>query len=158
MITVTILAILLGIGVPSFLEFIRNNRVSTQVNELATALNLARSEALKRGQTVTIQATDGLDLTNGWCVFFGAACADALAVPPLPPASGILQQHAALIDITAAPATGTVTFGRLGEKQSPAGNLILTLVPTSCTSGAQRARIVDLLPSGRVSVRRTACP
>lgn len=152
MITVTILAILLGIGVPSFLEFIRNSRVSTQTNEFASALNLARSEALKRGQPVTILAAGGADMANGWCVFFGAICADA------PPAMGIVQQHPALRDVVVTPALASVTFGRLGDKQLPAGNINLTVTPTDCPTGAQRARTVNILPSGRVSVQRTACP
>ncbi|HYQ91031.1 MAG TPA: prepilin-type N-terminal cleavage/methylation domain-containing protein, partial [Candidatus Competibacteraceae bacterium] len=40
---ITIAAILLVIGVPSFQETMRNNRVATQANQLISALTLARS-------------------------------------------------------------------------------------------------------------------
>lgn len=54
MITLAIAAIVMSIGIPSFREVIRNNRIMTQTNELVTALNLARIEAVKRGIPVTI--------------------------------------------------------------------------------------------------------
>lgn len=54
LITLAIAAIVIAIGVPSFREVIRNNRIMTQANELVTALNLARIEAIKRGIPVTI--------------------------------------------------------------------------------------------------------
>ena len=43
MIGLAIAAIVLSIGVPSFGDLMRNNRMTTQVNELVGALNLARS-------------------------------------------------------------------------------------------------------------------
>ena len=53
MLGITVLAIVLGLGVPSFIDTIRNNRVISQSNDLLTALNYARSEALKRGFRVS---------------------------------------------------------------------------------------------------------
>ena len=57
MMTVTVLALLLGIAVPSFMETVRNNRIISQNNELISSLNLARSEALKRGGSVSVCAS-----------------------------------------------------------------------------------------------------
>ena len=68
MITIAIAAILLGVAVPSFTNLISSNRLSTQANELITALNLARSEAVKRGQQVVIRKT-GAEWENGWQLF-----------------------------------------------------------------------------------------
>lgn len=75
MITLALAAIILTLGVPSFTETIRTNRVATQVNELVTALNLARSEAIKRATAVTVcasadQATcsGSNDWRTGWIV------------------------------------------------------------------------------------------
>jgi len=48
MFTITVLAILLGLAVPSFLDTVRNNRLITQNNEFIGALNLARNEAWKK--------------------------------------------------------------------------------------------------------------
>ncbi len=77
MITLAIAAILLTVGVPSFNQVIKNSRLSTQANSLVTALNLGRSEAVKRGQAVTIcKSANSTSCVgnwnssqNGWIVF-----------------------------------------------------------------------------------------
>lgn len=74
-ITVSIAAILASIAVPSFTTMIKNNRVSAGTNELISALILARSEALKRSQIVSVCASDnqtscsGTDFAKGWLIF-----------------------------------------------------------------------------------------
>lgn len=68
MVTIAIAAILMGIAIPSFLGTIASNRLTTNANELVTALNLARSEAIKRGQQVVVRKT-GVNWENGWQVF-----------------------------------------------------------------------------------------
>lgn len=68
LIVVSIAAILLGIAIPSFNATIRSNRLTTYANELVTALNIARSEAVKRGQEVVVRLT-GANWENGWQVF-----------------------------------------------------------------------------------------
>jgi len=57
MFTITVMGLLLGLGVPSFMQTIRSNRLITQTNELVGALNFTRSEALKRANSVTICAS-----------------------------------------------------------------------------------------------------
>jgi len=77
MVGITVLALLLAVGVPSFTNLIRNNRLATQTNEIVTALNMARSEALKRGLPVSLcvssdQAscdTGTPDWADGWIMF-----------------------------------------------------------------------------------------
>lgn len=54
MMTIAIAAILVSLAVPSFQNLIVNNRLTTQANELVADLNVARSEAIKRGQRVSI--------------------------------------------------------------------------------------------------------
>ena len=68
MVTIAIAAILVGIAIPSFTSIITSNRLTTSANELVTALNLARSEAVKRGQQVVVSKT-GANWENGWQVF-----------------------------------------------------------------------------------------
>ena len=68
MVTIAIAAILIGIAIPSFTSTIASNRLTTSANELVTALNLARSEAVKRGQQVVVSKT-GTNWENGWQVF-----------------------------------------------------------------------------------------
>lgn len=54
MVTMAIAAILLTQAVPSFRAMIANNRITTQVNELVTAINYGRSEAAKLNTRVVL--------------------------------------------------------------------------------------------------------
>jgi len=69
MVTLTILAILLALAIPSFARLLAANRVSTETSELIASLNLARSEAVRRGQAVTLRALDSSNYSKGWRVF-----------------------------------------------------------------------------------------
>jgi len=76
MVTVSIAAILISIAVPSFKTLFKNNRVTAGTNEFVAALILARSEALKRNNNVSICASDNqqtcsgnTDFAKGWIVF-----------------------------------------------------------------------------------------
>jgi type IV fimbrial biogenesis protein FimT len=78
-VTMVIAAIVLSIAVPSYQASVQNNRRTTAINELATALQLARSTAISRRVSVTVcRSTDGAnclngagsgDWTRGWMVF-----------------------------------------------------------------------------------------
>ena len=73
MFTVIVLAVLLAIGVPSFRDFLRNSRMAAQANDLLSAVNLARSEAVKRRGPVTLCVGTAncaaADFEDGWLVF-----------------------------------------------------------------------------------------
>ena len=51
---VMVIASVLAVGLASFAHLLRSTHSATQVNALVTDLNLARNEAIKRGQTVTV--------------------------------------------------------------------------------------------------------
>jgi type IV fimbrial biogenesis protein FimT len=71
-VAISIAGVLVAIAIPSFSTVIRNNRLTTYANELVTALNLARSEAVKRGVSVSVRkATCEKDTWGdcGWNVF-----------------------------------------------------------------------------------------
>jgi type IV fimbrial biogenesis protein FimT len=77
MVTLVVAVILATIAAPSFQNIIRNNRMATEANNLITALNLARSEAVKRGFTISLCKSStstscggtGVDWEDGWIVF-----------------------------------------------------------------------------------------
>jgi len=76
LVTISIAAILLAIAVPNFMTFVQNNRLASQANDLVTALNYARSEAIKRGVRVTVcsRSTDAAcagstTWDTGWLAF-----------------------------------------------------------------------------------------
>jgi type IV fimbrial biogenesis protein FimT len=60
MITLTVLAILLSIAVPSFQNITNRNRVVAAANELVAAVQMARMEAVRRNRRVALcPSTDG---------------------------------------------------------------------------------------------------
>lgn len=73
-VVVTIVGILTAIAIPSFRTATQTNRFATQVNDLLGDLNLARSEASKRGVVVKVCRKGGTSCwngcwKNGWTVF-----------------------------------------------------------------------------------------
>ncbi len=73
-VAISIAGILMAMAIPSFSDMMRNNRLTTYANELVTALNLARSEAVKRGVPVTVRKISAAGIgtywsTLGWNVF-----------------------------------------------------------------------------------------
>lgn len=86
LVVVAIAAVLVGIAIPAFNLFIGNTRTTTIANEFVSALNLARSEAMKRGINVTVcRSTNGEacaasgDWGQGWMVFVDG---DGTGQPP----------------------------------------------------------------------------
>ena len=76
LVTIAIAAILLTVGVPSMVATVQNNRMTTAINDFVSDLNLARSEAIKRGSRVSLcksadsqRCTDEGDWSQGWLVF-----------------------------------------------------------------------------------------
>lgn len=74
MITLAVAAILAAVAAPSFTDMIRDNRLVTQLNEFQASLALARSEAIKRNQNVTVcRSNNGSACSgnweNGWIIF-----------------------------------------------------------------------------------------
>lgn len=70
-ITLALLAVFIAVGVPSFSSLIRDNRLVTDINSLVASIQLARSEAIRRGVQVTIirTSTTSDQWENGWVVF-----------------------------------------------------------------------------------------
>ena len=80
LVVIAVVATVLSVGIPAFTAFVANSRMAAAVNEVVAALQLARSEAIKRRAVVTVCASsDPLaaepgcaaagGLTQGWIVF-----------------------------------------------------------------------------------------
>jgi len=76
LVTLAVVAVLIMVGIPSFADLMKNNRVATQTNALMRSLQLARSEAVKRGRQVTVcKSADQIaciatgDWDQGWIIF-----------------------------------------------------------------------------------------
>lgn len=98
-ITLAVAAILVTLAVPSFSQFVKNNRLITQANDFVTALNVARSEAIKRGDRVTlckssnqVSCAGSGNWEQGWIVFADVNDDGVVSNP----ATNILRVHGAL--------------------------------------------------------------
>ncbi len=61
-VTMSVAIILLTVGVPSFRDVVKNSRITAQTNEFLASVNLARSEAVKRGETMILcPSEDGVE-------------------------------------------------------------------------------------------------
>jgi len=78
LVTLTVAGILMAIAVPSFKYVTTSNRASSEINSLLGDMQMARGEAMKEGQFITICASiDGATCAgtttwnSGWILFTG---------------------------------------------------------------------------------------
>lgn len=76
MVTVSILAILMAVAIPSFQSMIASSQLTTATNDFMATLGQARSDAIRRGSRVTVcksangtQCVTTGDWHQGWIMF-----------------------------------------------------------------------------------------
>ncbi len=160
MITVALAAIVMTIGIPSFRTAILNNSRTAQVNEFIGVLNLARSEATKRGMRVTIcrrlnDTTCATDTTsiweNGWIAFV-----DQNQDGVIDAGEEILKVYGAIPNDFTLRTGGTFTqsIAYLPNGVSTGNNNFGTGTFRLCDSrGVDQARFIAISITGRVRVR-----
>lgn len=67
MVTVAVAAITLAVGVPTFVDVIRNNRLTSASNDLKRSTQVARAEAVKRQAPVVVCATNDATVERPTC-------------------------------------------------------------------------------------------
>ncbi len=79
LVTMSLVAILVSIGLPSFSGTLARSRQATEINALFHAIHLARKESIRRRQVVTLcPSADGRsclrqeDWSSGWILFNNA--------------------------------------------------------------------------------------
>jgi len=157
LVTLSIAAILLAVGVPSYMTFIDNNRVTSQANDLLYGFNMARSEAIKRGAEVRLVSVAGSDWSGGWNLV-----ADTNNDSDFTDAADILMQWEALngdgslaIGATNAPTDTYIAFTSRGSLSPSNASFVLILDPGDCD--AIDSRIISLQPSGRGAISHGDC-
>lgn len=152
MVTLAVLAIVIGLAVPSFQQMIINNRLNTEVNTLVSALQLARSEAVKRGAEVRVAAVDG-NWTNGFCVTLSSSdpCEDD-------DDDRIRVFEGAVSPLTSTPNNVTaLVFNRMGELVG-ANAITLNMTLPSCPTGkVDGLRRLQIGMGGQVTLSRGNC-
>ncbi|ADE17005.1 putative type-4 fimbrial pilin related signal peptide protein (plasmid) [Nitrosococcus halophilus Nc 4] len=160
-ITLAIAAILVTMAVPSFTNTIRNNRLVTDTNNLITAFNLARSEAIKRGVSSAIcsgseSAGCGGNWNSGWIVFVDSDedCAYTAGTDTLLRVYEGLENSTLEVKQDSSSETCTA-FNSRGMNTTAEFDKELTF--TLCSPGLGKTRILSISPLGRTNKSEGAC-
>lgn len=159
MVTIAIVAILLGIAVPSFNSIVLNMKLTSYANDLVASTLLARSEAIKRNAVVSLcVSSNGTSCgTGGWEQGWIVMCntTDNTWCDPAGPNTMVIQSQPAVSSgwkITESSGITNVSFQPTGTGATAA---TLTVCRATPTVGSQE-REVRISASGRPSVTKTA--
>jgi len=138
LVVVAILVVVLGVAVPSFVEFLSAQQAKGLSYDLITDLMLARNEALKRNASISI-APGGTGWDQGWSVAT-VATAETLS-----------RRNPGAQAVTTSGAPPVITFDVNGRVIAPAAAVRVTI------SSHSSSRCVELDLSGRVRSLVGAC-
>ncbi len=151
--TLALVAVLLGLAVPSFSGIVARNRMHTEINALFHAIHLARKESIMRHKVVSIcPSNDGLscapgrDWSAGWLMFENA---DRDEPPRRDAGEALLQAHTVGENVR-------VTANRLGftlratRKRATNGTFV---VCDTAGRAAPRALVVSYTGRPRVATK-----
>lgn len=158
MITISIASILLAVAVPSYQSLMQESRLTTQANELMTALHYARSEAVKRGGRVTIckssdgATCNGVNWEDGLLVFNDMDIAGSVdngdeILRVFPKLNGSSLKGGGNF-------SSRVSYLRNGRSQG--NNNFPNGTFTLCNQGSARKIVINV--SGRARVEKAGCP
>ena len=146
MVTLTIVAILAAIAVPSFQSFFVGSRTQTQTANLIEALNYTRSEAVRRAVNVELVANSGSNWHSGWVVRVVGS------------ATNLRVQPAFSGDATMTSAQSTITFNNLGQLSGVAAGNAITVRYCFASGHDDQERFVIINHVGHLRAGRQVCP
>jgi type IV fimbrial biogenesis protein FimT len=144
------------LATPSFRDFTRSNQVTSTNNDLVTALNLARSEALRRSTGVTVCSSAngtscGLakDWGSGWIVFEDAAGTGVIAS-----ADKVVQKWSGTSNgVKLDTVSKNIQYQPIGIAAS---SVTIDVFPDSCKG--PRKRHIQVSAAGSISTQLQTCP
>ncbi len=160
---IILIAVSMTLAVPSFQGMVARNTVAAEVNNMLLAINLARSEAMRRGSPVTVQAIDDSEAIDefgeGYCVQVGipgavgysnscsyVAGKCASGTPPKQVTGCVLRQFGPLpgsATLNSIQNVSSLTFGSLGELSST------TIQNLDMCIGGEEGRRIQITLVGR---------
>ena len=167
MVTISILAILMVVAIPSFQSMIASSNLTTSTNDLSNTLAQARSNAIRLGGRVTVcKSSNGTQCATtgnweqGWIVFNDPTRSGTTAnvdadevitfVAPAQPGGIVINGNLNYISYAADGQTKQMSVGSVQN-----GTLRVCNTNTSLTN-AKRARDLILLGTGRIVVVQPA--
>ena len=158
MVVVAIVAILLGIGAPSYRYITNSYRMSAEVNGLLGDLQYARAEAIREGRYVTacvsndgVSCTGDTDWAKGWIVFSDVNNNQTVA-------AGVLRVQGAFTGTTpdtfiADSNVTAVTYNREGFATTAAGFAGTTLALHDSTANSAWSRCLVITAVGLMTTQ-----
>lgn len=150
-ITVAIIAILAAIALPSFARVIASNRVASGVNEFISAVNLARTEAIRRNSAAGVCAssngtTCGSNWNEGFLVYYMTNASPAVLVP-------VREGKFSSKDTVTSTTVSKVEFNKRGQGGSGSG--VLYKPVDERYEDLQRCMLVSA--AGSITTKAGAC-
>jgi len=136
MIVVTVFATLLAVALPSYNEFVRNQRVKTASFDVFSSLVQARSEAITRNATVLVEPVTANTWTSGWTIKQGTT---------------VLRNQEPLTNITIV-GPASVSYTGSGRLSAATDSFELT-----ATGSTVITRCISIDLSGRPVTKAAAC-
>jgi type IV fimbrial biogenesis protein FimT len=139
LVVVGIIAITMGVGMPSFQTAITSNRLTASANDMVIALQIARSESIKQTRFTGVVFNAG----NSWDAVLEAS-----------PNNVVLQQYTAANGVALSITSGTVAAGAFIAKFRPDGRITSStdVVMQFAITGTSEVRQITIKPSGRTDV------
>lgn len=170
MVTLAVLAILVGMSYPSFQRVIRSSRVTTVANELMASVALARSAAIRTSLGAGICKSNdqsscgaaGVSWNDGWLVWEDSnrnGLKDSgETILSYTQGRSSLQMNGPANDADASGATISegITFDGRGRRRSGV-DLQISIQPENCQATEQLRRVLTVNYSGQVRSERVAC-
>jgi prepilin-type N-terminal cleavage/methylation domain-containing protein len=139
-VTMSVVAILGAIAIPSFVAISQGERRIAEVNDMVLALNYARSEAVKQNSPTGVSVTANGSWAGGWNVCCSSTGTSVNTLPAIDSRSTLTANLAGTAPVT-------VTFDSSGAQVPSSGTLIFTF----CDSrGAASATAVEVNPRGHI--------
>jgi type IV fimbrial biogenesis protein FimU len=145
MVTVAVLAILVTVGIPSFVNLLNSSKADTEVGDLLRGLNYARLEAINRGVPTQVRPETGSNWTGKLNIVVNSGATAPAA------ASSTLRTIAAMSSAAAlnAPDIAYIEFNNMGALTYPTTALNVTYTRGAVT------RIFAVCVNGRVVANGT---
>jgi len=176
LVLVGIIGIVVTIGIPNFSQTIARNRLTTYANDLLTAINIARSEAVKRGVQVTIlrKGANAGQWESGWDIFVdsggtegfvddGDATLCEIDAAGAPLEDCLLKTYPALktgytLRTGASTYQNYIAYASTGVSNQLAGDTFRLCDSTADNIILSRAIAINAIGRARVSTGTTVCP
>jgi len=156
MVTIAVAAIVVALGVPSFLRTLARHTINSQAEELQDAVRVGRNEAMKRSGPVVLCRTEENNPTHcagsggswqTWVLFSDVARSGAFAA-----GDAVLRQRQDASKRTTVTAdAASIRFEATGIAHADTGSAVFVLAERGATDHAQQ-RQVCVNPRGEVAI------